>query len=274
MSSAYPAVSSPSTGTAWRTRCRGAIIYNIKKFISIVAKIYICQGRLDSVRFTKLEFQIKNERCVKKILKWYESNKRDYLFWRKTTNPYHILASEMMLQKTTAKQVQNLIQKFIDRFPTTKDLANADVKEIEKLITPLGMEHRRALRFKKLAGIVMEKYDGRIPSSEEGLYSLPGVGPYITNSVLCLAFDREVPLLDTNMVRILERVFGIKSEKARARTDKKLWNFVKKITPPGKSRNVNLALLDLGALVCTAKNPKCPTCPVRKFCSSYLKGRV
>jgi len=91
---------------------------------------------------------------------------------------------------------------------------------------------------------------------------------------LNLAFGKEVPLLDTNIVRILERVFDIRSQKARARTDKKLWEFVKNITPQGKSSDVNLALLDHGALVCTAKKPKCPTCPVNEICIANRKERT
>ncbi|MFC1487919.1 hypothetical protein ACFLRN_09580, partial [Thermoproteota archaeon] len=179
-------------------------------------------------------------------MKWYENNKRDYLFWRNTKNPYHILVSEMMLQKTTVKQVQDLIQKFINRFPSPKDLAKASVKEIKELITPLGLEHKRAESYKKWAIIVIEKHNGKIPDSVEELISLPGVGQYIANSVLYLAFGKNVPVLDTNIFRILERVFDIKSNRARARTDKKLWDFIKKITPIGKTREFNLTLLDYG----------------------------
>ena len=208
---------------------------------------------------------------TERILEWYEHNKRDYLFWRNTKDPYYILVSEMMLQKTTVKQVQNLIKRFLDRFPTPKALANASVEEIRELITPLGMEHKRAVRYKKWAEIVVEKYGGQIPDSEKELLSLPGVGQYMANSVLCLAFGKEVSLLDTNIVRILERVFDIRSDKARARTDKKLWDFVRNITPRGRAREMNLALLDHGALVCTAKNPKHLVCPVRSLCIAYEK---
>jgi len=216
--------------------------------------------------------QAKIDGFVEGILKWYEHNKRDYLFWRKTENSYYILVSEMMLQKTTVKQVQSLIHKFIERFPTPKHLASASVKEIEELITPLGMEHKRAVRYKKWAVIVVERYGGQIPDSEKALISLPGVGQYMANSVLCLAFGKDVPLLDTNIVRILKRVFNIKSNKARARTDKKLWDFVKNITPRGRAREMNLALLDHGALVCTAKNPRHLICPVRDLCIAYEKN--
>jgi len=218
-------------------------------------------------------FQAKINGFIEGILKWYEHNKRDYLFWRNTKNPYYILVSEMMLQKTTVKQVHNLIRKFIEQFPTPKDLAEASVEEIEELITPLGMEHKRAISYKKWSRMILEKYAGRIPDSEKDLISLPGVGKYMANSVLCLAFGKDVPLLDTNIVRILERVFDIRSDKARARTDKKFWDFVRNITPRGRAREMNLALLDHGALVCTAKNPKHLICPVRDLCTAYKEKK-
>lgn len=219
-------------------------------------------------------FRAKISNFAEGILEWYKHNKRDYLFWRNTKNPYYVLVSEMMLQKTTVKQVQDVIHKFIERFPTPKDLAEASVEEIRELITPLGMEHKRAVSYREWARIVVDKYDGQVPDSDKELISLPGVGQYMANSVLCLAFGKEVPLVDTNIVRILERVFEIRSSKARARTDKKLWDFVGGITPSGKSREMNLALLDLGALACTGKNPKCPSCPVNEVCIAYKEARV
>ena len=219
------------------------------------------------------EFQVKIDRFVEGILEWYKSNGRDYLFWRTTSDPYSILVSEMMLQKTTVMQVQNLIQGFLKRYPKPNDLAEAPLEEIKKIITPLGMEHRRAERFKEWAETIVENYGGRIPDSYEELVALPGVGRYTANCVLLLAFRKEVALLDTNIVRILERVFSIKSQKARARNDNKFWNFVKKITPPGKSRDIDLALLDYGASICTKKKPRCSICPINEICTAYKEGR-
>jgi len=229
---------------------------------------------LVNIEDLKINEQARIDSFVRRILEWYKDNNRNYLLWRRTNNPYYILVAEMMLQKTTVRQVQDLIERFLDRFPTPKALADASEEEIRELITPLGMEYKRAVRFKKWGKIVVEKYGGRIPDSGRELLSLPGVGRYIANSVLCLAFGKEVPLVDTNIVRILERFFDIKSIKARARTDEKFWEFVSRITPSGKSRDVNLALLDHGALVCTAKNPKCPICPVNERCTAHSEGEV
>lgn len=225
-----------------------------------------------SQRGFNADLKEKTEKFVDGILEWYEKNGRNHLFWRQTENPYHILASEVMLQKTTVKQVRNLIQKFTERFPTPESLAEASIDEIEDMITPLGMEHRRAPRLRKMGELLVRRYEGRVPDCERDLLSLPGVGPYIANSVLYLAFGKEVPILDTNIVRIIERVFDIRSSKARARTDKELWNFVRDMTPEGMSRKVNLSLLDFGALVCTARKPKCHDCALNAICIAYLKG--
>ncbi len=206
---------------------------------------------------------------VELLIKWHKLNNRNFLFWRNTMNPYHILVSELMLQKTTAKQVQGLATKFFSEFPTLFDLENAKLKDLKKLITPLGMENRRSVILKSLAKTLIEEYGCKVPSSEKELLKLKGVGRYITNSVLYLAYEKDAPIVDTNIIRILERVFSLESKKSRPRTDVIFWDFVKKMTPSGKSRLLNLALLDFGAMICTAKKPKHEICPVRQLCNYY-----
>jgi len=207
----------------------------------------------------------------RRLLRWFEKNKRDYFPWRKTKDPYKILVAEMMLQKTTSRQVAELFDRFLEKYPSPASLANAPITDIEAEITPLGMEHRRALRFKQWAQIIVKKYAGKVPGSKVALVSLPGVGDYIANAVLCLAYDENVALLDTNVVRVLQRFFGITSMKARARTDKALWKTYQQMIPRERARDFNLAVLDFGALVCTAKNPKHKVCPLSAMCQ-YVKN--
>lgn len=207
-----------------------------------------------------------------KLLAWYEKNKRDFS-WRRTKDPYRILVAEMMLQKTTSKQVAELFDRFIEKYPTPETLAKASLSEIKEIITPLGMEHRRAYRFKRWAEEIVNEYYGKIPDNRRALLALTGVGDYIANSVLCLGYGKELPLLDTNIVRVLSRIFSIRSSKARARTDRKLWDTVERMIPKGKAREFNLGLVDFGALVCVAKNPKCSVCPMTDFCL-YFKEVV
>jgi A/G-specific adenine glycosylase len=216
----------------------------------------------------------KADTFVRKLLIWNKTSNRNYLLWRRTKDPYTILVAEMMLQKTTVKQVEGIIDVFLTRFPSPLELAKARTQEIESIIRPLGLEHIRASRYSELSRAIQDKYEGKIPNAECELLGLPGVGQYIANAVLCIAFRKEVPLVDTNIVRILERVFNIKSKSKRARTDKKIWDYVHFITPPKKSRELNLALLDHGALICTAKNPKHNQCPVRDLCTSFMERKI
>jgi A/G-specific adenine glycosylase len=205
------------------------------------------------------------ENFAEKILVWYKKNRRDHLPWRKTRDPYKILIAEMMLRKTTSKQVAKLFDRFLEKYPSR-------VSEIEAEITPLGMEHKRALRLKQCAQIIVERYAGEVPKSKDALLSMPGIGDYIANAVLCLAEDKNVALLDTNVIRVLQRFFGITSTKARARTDKALWKAYQQMIPEGKARDFNLAVLDFAAIICTSKNPKHKICPVNDACQ-YVKAR-
>ena len=208
------------------------------------------------------------------ILKWHKNHNRNFFFWRNTRNPYHILVAEIMLQKTTARQVQGIFEEFLAKFPNVYDLSEASIENIEDVIKPLGLEHIRAKRLKKIAILIVEEYGGNIPSEKNELLALPGLGRYIVNSIQYLAFDKAVPIVDTNIVRILQRVFDLKTTKARARTDEKFWLFVKKLMPKDNFKEFNLALLDHGALICTAKKPEHNYCPVKEICNAYMKNRI
>lgn len=207
------------------------------------------------------------------LLKWWAKNRRDFP-WRFTKDPYSILIAEMLLRKTTAKQVEKIYPRFLVKYPNPHSLSVADKRELEELLKPLGMEHTRAEMFKKFGLTVEEKYGGQIPSNPEELLKLPGVGMYATNAVLSFAYSKDVPLVDTNFIRIIHRVFGIKSQKSRARNDKKLWKFAQSLIPEGNSKNFNLAILDFAAIVCRAKAPKCHVCPIKNenICSYFKKN--
>ncbi|MEQ6360497.1 hypothetical protein V7D15_12545 [Thermoanaerobacter thermohydrosulfuricus] len=212
----------------------------------------------------------KKEVFVRMLLRWWEKNKRDFP-WRHTKNPYEVLVAEMLLRKTTAQQVEKIYSAFLSRYPNPKTLAEADEDELRKILRPLGMEHTRAKLLKKFGEVVEEKYGGHIPSDCAALLKLPCVGMYAANAVLSLVYSKDVPMVDTNFIRIVERVFGFKSRKARARCDKELWEFAQKLVPKGASREFNLAVLDLAAAVCTAGTPQCSKCPLTAVCA-YFKN--
>lgn len=210
---------------------------------------------------------------VEELLKWFKKNNRNFLPWRQTKNPYSILVAEMMLQKTTVVQVERVFPNFISKYRTPASLSRAEVDEIKQIITPLGMEHRRAPLFKKLGQSIVAEYQGRIPSDRKGLMALEGVGQYIANAVLCLAFNEDVPMLDTNVIRVLIRFFDLKVQRARARKDKTIWEFLESMIPEGKGRDLNLALLDHGAQVCLPRKPLCERCPVNSICIYVSKQK-
>lgn len=206
----------------------------------------------------------KKETFVKNLLNWYSKNKRDFS-WRNKTNPFHILVAEIMLQKTDAKKVSEVYDIFIERHPTPQDLVSAELSELKKELALLGI-HKRAERMKKLAEKIIFEYGGEVPSEKEELLKLPGVGEYISNAVLCFAFGENVPIVDTNVIRLLDRVFGVKSSKSRPRTDRKIWEFAAELVPKGKCKEYNHALLDFAASVCTSKNPQSDICPEKTIC--------
>ncbi|MEM2057665.1 MAG: hypothetical protein QXO76_05400 [Thermoproteota archaeon] len=208
---------------------------------------------------------VSKEKFADLLLEWWKLNKRDFP-WRRTNNPYVILVSEMLLRKTTAKQVNAIFEKFFTKFPNIKMLAEADEEEIEELIKPLGMEHKRAVLLKKLANELLKNHGGAIPASQDDLLKLPGVGRYSANAVLCFAYGKDAPLVDVNAIRVFQRVFSVKSQKRRIKDDTTFWEFVAETIPKGKAREFNLAIIDFAHEVCKPKKPKCAICPLRVIC--------
>jgi A/G-specific adenine glycosylase len=212
-------------------------------------------------------FETKKQIFAEELLNWHQSNKRNFA-WRVAQDPYEILVAEIMLQKTDASKVEKVYSNFIKKYPDPYTLANSDVLDIRKDINLLGI-HQRAERLKKMAETLIDKFNGKVPDTKPELMELFGVGEYISNAVLCFAYEKDVPLLDTNIIRVLERIFSIKSEKIRPRTDKKLWQIMESIIPSGKAKEFNVALLDFSAKICTAKNPKHIQCPLGHICNYY-----
>jgi A/G-specific adenine glycosylase len=206
----------------------------------------------------------------KRILKWYDLH-QVYYPWRTSTDPYQILLCEIMLRKTTRRQVAKIFDKFFQRYASFKSIAEADENEIKQLIRPLGIENSRTKIIKRLANSVLLQWNGMLPLNQADLLSLPGVGIYSANAVLCLTKGERVPLVDTNAIRVIQRVFCFRSDSKRIRTDPKLWSFATSLIPSERSKDFNLAILDFAAEVCTIKSPKCSICPVRLMCKYYMQ---
>lgn len=204
------------------------------------------------------------------LLKWYEKEARDFP-WRRTRDPYKVLVSEILLQKTTSRQVNDIYRSFFERYPSVRDLAAASAEEIKDIIGILGLEKRAAF-LKESANKIVNDYAGEVPDSSEALKSLKGVGDYVCNAVLCFAFRVRSPIVDNNVARVFRRYFGLKSTKP-AYSDKELWGIAKSILPRKGFREFNYALLDLAAKVCLASNPLHGKCPLSSRCSEVTSRR-
>lgn len=204
-----------------------------------------------------------------RLLTWFGREGRTFP-WRQTTDPYKVLVAELLLQKTNVRKVPPVYREFVRRYPDSTALAVASLDHVHELVQPLGLFYR-AERLISAARDITEKHSGVVPNSRDDLLALQGVGDYVANGVLCFAYGQQVALLDTNIVRLLERVFDIKTDKARARTDKALWRRVESMIPDGLARDFNLALLDFAALVCTARKPNCSHCLLKSLCAHYQK---
>ena len=210
-------------------------------------------------------------RTIKKfqtrLLSWYAAHGRD-LPWRRTRDPYRVLVSEVMLQQTQVDRVIPKYRQFLKTYPTLARLARADARDVRRLWYPLGY-NARPFRLHQIACETMATYGGRLPDRVEDLRRLPGVGRYTAGAVMAFAYGRDVAVLDTNVRRVLTRVFLGPRRAARARGDRWFWDLAGTLVPRGRGYDFNQALMDFGATWCAPRKPKCTPCPMRGFCASY-----
>lgn len=203
------------------------------------------------------------------LLKWYGVNSR-VLPWRQTKDPYKIWVSEAMLQQTTVKTVIDFYNNWLKVFPDVKALARAPVEKVLKTWQGLGY-YNRARNFHQAAMIVVEKYDGAVPREPDVLRGLPGFGPYMSASVASIAYDVKIPLVDANVRRVIMRILNIHGP-AVSSLDPIILKFLNDVMPDHACGDFNQALMELGAMVCTTKEPKCNMCPVKGGCKAFDKG--
>ena len=215
---------------------------------------------------------MKEKIITKKILKWYDLNKRS-LPWRKKVSSekkqYYTLISEFMLQQTQVTTVIPFFNRFIKNLPTINSLAKVNERKLIKLWEGLGY-YSRARNLKKTAQIITKNFNGKVPDNFEDLMTLPGVGHYTTNAILAIAFNKPYIPLDGNIERVLKRYLYLKKEK-----EIKKDNLIQKKIVFGttlRSSDYAQALMELGALICKPNNPRCDKCPIKKNCKSYKKN--
>ncbi len=203
----------------------------------------------------------------RRLLAWYARHGRD-LPWRRTRAPYRVLVSEIMLQQTQVDRVIPKYRQFLKAYPSLEALAAADVKDVRRLWYPLGY-NIRPVRLHAIARETMARYNGRLPADGEALRALPGVGRYTAGAVLSFAFGRDAAVLDTNVRRVLGRVFFGPCRLKRLRGDKRMWDLAAALVPAGRAYDFNQALMDFGATWCTPRRPRCAPCPMRRSCATF-----
>ena len=209
----------------------------------------------------------REEKFATRLLEWFSLNARSFP-WRRETDPYRILVAEKLLQQTTYGHVMKVYDVFFEKFPDIQSLSQAKVSDIEDTIRRLGFQRQRARQFKKIGLTIVGKHSGEIPSTKEDLLKLSGIGNYVANAVLCFAFDKDEPIVDMNVRRVVGRYFGWKKIK-----DKEIEKRLGGLIPKGKAKQFNWGIIDFSALICSRK-PKCRKCFLSDHCSYFQGGKA
>ncbi|MCE9534576.1 MAG: A/G-specific adenine glycosylase [Planctomycetes bacterium] len=205
----------------------------------------------------------------RRLFRWFASQQRD-LPWRQNRDPYRIWVSEVMLQQTTVATVIPRFERFLTQFPTLSALANADEQEVLRSWEGLGY-YRRARDLHRSAKLLVEQ-GGMLPDDPDVWRELPGVGRYILGAVLSQAFDRPMPIVEANTLRVLSRLFARRDDPTSTPMRKWLWEAAEALVPRKNAGTFNQAMMELGALVCMPSSPRCDECPVAADCGSFQAG--
>jgi A/G-specific adenine glycosylase len=207
------------------------------------------------------------QRFRRTLLGWYRANGRD-LPWRRTDDPYHILVSEMMLQQTQVDRVLPKYHEWLGKYPSLEALAAAPEDDVAEAWRPLGY-NIRPRRLHAIARESVARYGGQLPSDRETLLSFKGIGEYTAGAIRSFAFHERAAILDTNVARVLFRVFVRRGDPKAHAMKKQLWALSAALVPQKHVFDFNQALMDLGATVCMARKARCESCPMTRLCSSY-----
>lgn len=210
-------------------------------------------------------------RFRRRLLHWFAQHARS-LPWRQTRDPYAIWVSEVMLQQTQVATVINYFPRFLEAFPDVAALARADEQAVLRLWEGLGY-YRRARALHQAAGKIQRDFAGLFPEDPASLATLPGLGRYTVNAVLSQAFDQRLPIVEANSQRVLCRLLAISDDPRTPTIQRRLWETAEELLPHEQVGQFNQALMELGALICTAAKPDCPGCPVAKYCLARQTGQ-
>ena len=207
---------------------------------------------------SEISFRIRNV-----ILAWGKKNMRDFP-WRHTRDPYKIMIAETMLHRTKAEQVNRIYSSFIMKYPDIYTIADAGPQSLQNDLKSLGLSYRGDMLY-RLATRIIEKHNGNIPDNIKDLTSLPGIGDYAASAVMCSAYNSPSPFLDTNTVRIISRIYGIKPTDS-SRRSKQFKMIMNSIIGSCDTRKLMFSMLDFAAIVCTPHIPECSVCGLNSDC--------
>lgn len=208
-----------------------------------------------------------NQDFRSRILAWYDQHKRD-MPWRDCEDPYKTWISEIMLQQTRVDQAMPYFHRFMERFPTVYDLAEADQQEVLKVWEGLGY-YSRARNLHHASKTVVNSFDGKIPDNREDIKKLKGVGPYTASAVLSIAYSKPHAVVDGNVIRVLTRYLGIEDDVRSTKTKNTIQEAADELIDKDRPGDFNQAMMELGATVCTPANPECEQCPIRVDCVAW-----
>src|SRR5687768_10784383 len=206
-------------------------------------------------------------RFRRRLLDWYDRNGRT-LPWRETSDPYHILVSEIMLQQTQVDRVLPKYHEWLEKYPSLEALAAAPEGDVSDTWRPLGY-NIRPRRLQSIARESVARYGGELPSDEQTLLSFKGIGAYTAGAIRSFAFGQRAAILDTNVARVLFRIFVGRGDLKAHATRRGLWALSETLVPRKHVFDFNQALMDFGATVCVARKPKCGACPMTRLCRSF-----
>lgn len=207
------------------------------------------------------------------ITNWQRQHGRNELPWQINITPYRVLVSELMLQQTQVATVIPYFERWLQQFPTIEELAKASEDMVMAQWQGLGY-YSRARNLHKAARYVVDELAGQLPDDPQQLREVPGVGPYTAGAISAFAFNKPAALVDGNVKRLFSRYFGIEGDISSTKINKAIWALAEQYTPTNDSRRYAQALLDLGATICTPRNPLCQQCPLQESCNALATDRV
>jgi A/G-specific adenine glycosylase len=230
----------------------------------------IADGAIGKVPATEAAGRDRTREASLALMAWFRGNARR-MDWRETEDPYRIWVSEVMLQQTRVDTATPYYRRFFSYFPTVRTLAEATPDRVLKAWEGMGY-YSRARNLHKAAGILLREHGGRLPSSVDELTTLPGVGKSTAGAIAAIAFRQDVPILDSNVKRVVARLHAVREDSRSPAVERSLWEYSRRMILPGRGRETALALMDLGSMVCTPRNPRCPACPFAPWCEAHRLG--